>query len=493
MARRERNTRQFTTGVPGLDLITGTGPMLGGVYLVLGRPGAGKTILGNQMCFAHVASGKKALFVTLLTENHARMLNHLKVFEFFEPSKVGGALQYLSGYEALEKEQLPGLLTVIRKALRHTRASLLVIDGLVTAGAVAQSEVELKKFIHELQVVVELMGCTAFLLTGVKDEDDQYPVRTMVDGLIELSMRPLELGVARELEVLKLRGCAHLMGRHRFNITNAGLTLFPRIEASLGRSPRRPSLTGGPRSFGIKGLDSMLGGGGVQPGSVTLLLGASGAGKTVLGLSFLNEGARAQEPGLYLGFSETPTELQRNSRGWGPGFARHLKSEFLELLWQSPDEELIPDAVAAALLAKVKARKIRRVFIDGVAELQDWSFPRRSRGFFNALCNELRMLGVTTLLAEHTRDFLGPEIEIPHSGLAPLVDNIVLLRHVELSAKLRRFLSVVKTRAAHKDPSLREFTIDARGVEISTTFESAEAILTGAARLRGEGGKGGGS
>ncbi len=38
--------------------------------MVTGGPGAGKTILGNQFCFSHVARGEHAVYVTLLAESH---------------------------------------------------------------------------------------------------------------------------------------------------------------------------------------------------------------------------------------------------------------------------------------------------------------------------------------------------------------------------------------------------------------------------------------
>lgn len=61
------------SGIAGLDTILGGGFMLGGMYIIHGSPGAGKTILTNQICFHYIAIGGRALFITLLPENHARM------------------------------------------------------------------------------------------------------------------------------------------------------------------------------------------------------------------------------------------------------------------------------------------------------------------------------------------------------------------------------------------------------------------------------------
>ena len=74
---------------------------------------------------------------------------------------------------------------------------------------------------------------------------------------------------------------------------------------------------------------------------------------------------------------------------------------------------------------------------------------------------------------------------MPVSGLGAMLDNIIVLRHVELRARLHRIVSVLKTRSGPSDPTLREFTIGkgTKGIDVSSTFESAEAILSGLARV----------
>src|SRR6185436_20888369 len=89
---------RLPTGMRGLDAVLNGGLFKGGVYIVAGRPGAGKTILDNQICFAHTQLGERALFVTLLSETHGRMLANLQSLRFFDPARVGTTLQYLNGY-----------------------------------------------------------------------------------------------------------------------------------------------------------------------------------------------------------------------------------------------------------------------------------------------------------------------------------------------------------------------------------------------------------
>ena len=68
---------RIASGVPGLDAILRGGFLKDGIYIIQGSPGAGKTILANQICFHHASNGGRVLYVTLLAESHARMLQHI--------------------------------------------------------------------------------------------------------------------------------------------------------------------------------------------------------------------------------------------------------------------------------------------------------------------------------------------------------------------------------------------------------------------------------
>ena len=65
------------TGVAGLDTLLQGGLVRGAICMVMGRPGTGKTTLGNQLCFEHVKQGGRAAYMTLLAESHAAMIKNL--------------------------------------------------------------------------------------------------------------------------------------------------------------------------------------------------------------------------------------------------------------------------------------------------------------------------------------------------------------------------------------------------------------------------------
>src|SRR5687767_3069509 len=85
-------------GIAGLDTILHGGFLRGSIYLIVGQPGTGKTILSNQVVFNHVASGGKAVFVSVLSETHSRLFGHLSPLSFFDQEPIGNSLLYISGY-----------------------------------------------------------------------------------------------------------------------------------------------------------------------------------------------------------------------------------------------------------------------------------------------------------------------------------------------------------------------------------------------------------
>ncbi len=474
-----RALTRMSSGILGLDTILGGGFFRGGTYIVMGAPGSGKTVTACQAGFAHAAAGERALYVSLLSESHGRLLDNLRSLSFFDEAVIGDRFSFLSGYGILEKEGLTGLIKFLTKTVRASGATLLIMDGVLTASEFAETELGVKKFIHELHVTMDLAGCTTLLLTNSVHPQMRYPEQTMVDGLIELTHETVGVRSVREIEVREFRGGAQVRGRHVFEITSAGTTIYPRIEAL---PPDEAMHFGRDRlAFGVTSLDAMLNGGVVR-GSTTMISGTSGTGKTILGLHFLAAGAARKERGLYLGFHEDTVELAAKAEALRLPFAEYVETGLLELLWE-PSAELILDQVADRLLVSARRREVTRLFLDGLGTLVETAIhPDRVSRFFTALMRRLRALGVTAVVSDEIQVLAGPQVDLPGGRLGAGVDNLILVRHVELHSQLYRLLSILKMRSSGFDSAIREFTIGADGIDVSRTFESAEAILTGIGR-----------
>jgi len=466
------------TGVAGLDTILGGGFLKGGLYIIQGTPGTGKTTLGNQICFNHAASGGRALYVTLLAEYHARMMQHLGGMSFFDASKIPDQLSYLGGFPAMRQDGLRGLLDLVRREIVARGASVLVLDGLVAAQRTAADEQAFNEFVHELQAVALATDCTMFLLASADDSAKIMPEQTMVDGIVELSDQMFGWSAERALQMIKFRGSAYLRGKHAFRITDDGLVVYPRTEALLARPSRPDPGVGDERaSSGVDRLDAMLGGG-LPAGSTTMLMGPSGVGKTTLGLQFLARCSEA-EPGLLFGFYETPARLGAKADEVCRPLRGLLDSGAVEMLWQPPTDGLL-DAYGKQLLDAVRRRSVRRLFIDGLGGFQSAdNVPGRMGPYLTTLMNELRVLGVTTVCTLEVPDIIGPNIRAPIGDLSSLAENLVLLRYIDLRSRLYRLISVLKVRNSGFDSSLHEFTLTDRGLAIEGSPESAEAVMAG--------------
>ncbi|GCF10643.1 ATPase domain-containing protein [Dictyobacter arantiisoli] len=477
------------SGISGFDQITQGGLLKGETYLLMGPPGAGKTIFGNQLCFNHVVNGGCAIYLTLLAETHSRMLSHMQAFSFYREEPLADRLHLLSGYTVLEQQGLDALLTLIRKEVRKQHASLLMIDGAVTIGQNATSIRERKEFLHALSVITETVGCTTMLLLQSDGDAYDQPEHTMVDGLFQISTYLNDMRAVREFQVRKFRGSNFLMGRHLYEINEDGFNIHPRTESLFQASQQSlpPSLTtlnpAERLSFGIPSLDKMMRGG-VPAATSTVVMGAPGTGKTLLGLHFLYQGALQNEAGLYFGFSETPAQLKRRMTHLGLKIEDVVTNNLLNIDWQPPTEDII-DVLAERLFEQIDKHGIRRLFIDGLAGFQGTTVSAtRLQLFLASLFEALRKLDVTTVWGIELADLFSPTIVMTDliANIANIGDNIIFLRHVELHSQLYRLLSIMKMRQSGYDPSIREFRITDSGLDVAPTFDSAEAILTGMAR-----------
>ncbi len=466
------------THIPGLDTILEGGFLQGGVYIIEGPPGVGKTTLGSQFCFLHAAAGGRAVYITLLAESHTRLLAHLRRMSFFDPALITERVTYLSAFKVLEAEGLASLQKLVRHTIAAQKANVVVLDGLISAEEASPSAKDFKKFIHELQVVAAMTACTVLLLSSTERPRGFRPERTMVDGIIELEDEVQRLRAIRHISVRKMRGASPVRGKHYMEITDDGVRVLPRIET--GRV--RPDYDGAPHAaaraaFGIAGLDAMLHGG-LPASSMTSVVGPSGSGKTLFGLHFLEAGLKREEAGVYFGFFERPPTILTKCKRFGLDWSDAHQRGLLHILWNQPVEGII-DVLADSLLRAVREARARRLFIDGLQGFQAAADTTdRLREVMSCIAEELEELGVTGMYSSETPDLFGENLQLSMLGMSALTHNIVLLNHSERPSRTRRTLTVLKVRDSSHDLSVRDFAITDRGFEVGEVV--SEAIRGGA-------------
>ncbi len=452
------------SGVPGLDTILCGGLVQGAAYIVQGSPGAGKTILANQIAFNQVANGERVLYVTLLAESHDRLFQALSTFDFYNADVVGREMFYISLFNVLRDDGLATLVNALRSELARHRCTTLILDGLLIAKDKAQSALDVKTFVAELQSHAAFTGCTVLFLTSAHVEDGS-PEHTMVDGVIQLKEELVGIRTVRQLRISKSRGSPALGGLHQYRISQSGIDVYPRLEALLGTPSTEEWLEQERMETGVHGLEQLLGGG-LPPASVTLLMGPAGSGKTTFGLNFLSL-ATPEKPALFFGFYESPQRLKAKGRALGIDVDALERSGALIILWNPLTENLL-DSLGHQLLDTARRRRVHRLFIDGITGFQRAAvYPARLIEFYTALANELRALNVSTIATLEMRDLNGLAGTDPLPEYTSLMDNLVLLRQAGLRGELRRFIGIVKMRDSAFDTAFHDVIIGPGGLQVA--------------------------
>ena len=462
---------RLPTGAAGLDLVLGGGLPGGSLVVVAGPPGSGKTILAQQICFANATTERRALYYTTWSEPHDKLIRHLEPFAFFDADALGERVEFLHLADLMSSDG-GGLDAVAAEILRRsfeTRPAVVVIDSSKALHDVIDPDA-LRRAIYDLASRVAHSDAVLILVGEYSAEETRsQPEFAVADGILQLENEADGPVDRRWLRVLKLRGGETSTGQHSFHLTDNGFELFPRLESTL---PRRVPTQTGRASFGDQRLDAAIGGG-IPRGDSTLLVGPSGVGKTLLGLSFLAAGLAEGERCLHVSFQESETQVREKAESAGWDWSTVSDEQLV--IKQIPPVELDLDQVGSLIRAELERSDVKRVVVDSLAEL---AFAARDTerlpAYVWALGGFVRAAGGTAVFTNEIAA-LGQSGGL--AGLSFLFNNVFFLRYVELDSQLARGLSVLKMRQSDHEKGLIRFTIDTNGIAFGDRVEGVTGML----------------
>jgi len=245
---------------------------------------------------------------------------------------------------------------------------------------------------------------------------------------------------------------------------------------------------------GIDGLDEALGGGLVR-GRTTLVVGSTGAGKTIFALQTLAEGVRLGEPGVLVTFEESPKDILANISlfTWAPSgrAARRLSildGREVRTAFHNGGFDLV--GLLSAVEHRCRLIKARRIAFDGLDVLLDMiEDPAAMRREVYRLADWLSQNELTAIITAKKQ----PEEEALSSRYAFLpflTDCVIVLRHRVMGRTAMRWLRILKCRGVAHSSNEMPLVLSSSGIEIDTprTAEMehrvfSERISSGVARL----------
>jgi KaiC/GvpD/RAD55 family RecA-like ATPase len=212
---------------------------------------------------------------------------------------------------------------------------------------------------------------------------------------------------------------------------------------------------------GIPGLDELIGGG-FEEGSVNLITGKTGTGKSIFSAQFLYNGAvKNNERGLYLTTGETIKNMKKQSENFGWDFETLEKKGVVKLMEIEPfDIETLTERITD----NIEAVKAKRIVIDSVSMFELYMHePFKIRKSLYKVLQRLRDMGKTVLvIAEILEDSKG----LSRFGVIEfMVDSVILLQYLGI-AKYKRSLMIRKMRMTDHSTDIHPFEITPKGITI---------------------------
>lgn len=234
---------------------------------------------------------------------------------------------------------------------------------------------------------------------------------------------------------------------------------------------------------GVPGLDHVLAGG-LPAGHLYLVEGASGAGKTTLGLQFLMEGVRRGEKVLWCTLAETEAQLRgsASSHGWDlhgieiVNVAESGASGGLldpEYSFFAPGDVELTDVIKAIIDVAARVRPSRVVF-DPFSDVRLLARdPLRYRRQLLQLRERFAAMGATVLLIQEN----GLDSPGDPAGEGVVHGIIALYQHAPDYGKPRRRLRIHKLRGVKYREGFHDIAIETGGIVIYPRLIAGEHAL----------------
>jgi circadian clock protein KaiC len=478
-----RPLEKISSGISGLDEITGGGLPKGRPTLVCGNAGCGKTLLAMEFLVRGAVEYDEPGVFMSFEENEAELTSNVASLGF-DLKRLSAQKKIVLEHVKIERSEiqetgeydLEGLFIRLNYAIDSIGAKRVVLDTIEGLFAALPNHSILRSELRRLFRWLKDKGVSAIITAERGDGQltrhglEEY----VADCVILLDHRVNEQLSTRRLRVVKYRGSVHGTNEYPFLISKDGFSVLPVTSMGLDHPASHERI-----SSGVERLDTMLGGKGYFRGSSILVSGTAGTGKSSIAAAFVDATARRGERSLYFAFEESQNQILRNMNSIGINLEPWAKKGLLQVHASRPSLCGL-EMHLLTIYDAVKKFKPSVVVMDPVTNLVSVGTDIEVRSMLTRLIDFFKTEQVTALFPSLTTTGDSSQSEI---AIASLMDVWVLLRNIESAGERNRGLYILKARGMEHSNQIREVLLSRNGIGLVDVYAGPTAVLTGSARI----------
>jgi circadian clock protein KaiC len=483
-----RGLEKARTGIQGLDEVTDGGLPRGRTTLIVGGPGTGKTLMGIEFAIKGAAEYGEPAVIMAFEETGEELAANVRSLGY-DLNKLVASKKLAVDHVRVERHEieetgeydLEGLFIRLNHAIESVGAKRVVLDTVESLFAGLSNSGILRAELRRLFRWLKDRGMTSVITAEAgnghltREGLEEY----VSDCVILLDHRMDDQVPTRRIRVLKYRGSSHGTNEYPFLITDTGISVLPVTSLSYSESPASRERV----STGIPKLDAMLGGKGYYRGSMILVSGTAGTGKTSVAVKFVEAACARGERAVFLTFEESPSQVTRNMRSVGIDLDRWIKKGLLKFYAPRPTVYGL-ETHLVTMQRQVEAFAPAVVVVDPITNFTTVAARRDIRLMLMRFSTFLKNQGIAGLFTSLTPG--GENLESTTVAISSLADTWIFLRDIEIGGERNRGIYVLKSRGMAHSNQIREFVISEKGIDLLNVYLGPSGVLTGSARATQE-------
>jgi circadian clock protein KaiC len=250
------SAKRSLIGVEAVDTLIGGGIYDGSTTMVIGVSGVGKTVLTTQLLLEGVAKQQKRGLMVSLDEHPGQIVRNAESLGLDLQKQIDmGSIRIL--FESPQELDIDAHYAQIVELVEKHDIQRMVIDGMTSYSTALGNMGLYRDFFHALVNYSKNRLMTTFFnyenpeFLGISSYMPDFPVNSIVDNLILMSIVEIDDSFRRCISVVKARGSKHSFQTHEFVIGEGGITLVSEdknlevgtplqdYSSLLGRAPTR--------------------------------------------------------------------------------------------------------------------------------------------------------------------------------------------------------------------------------------------------------------